>query len=105
MKNLINAAAFIRGNTVNDKRKKSINGVLIVREKSVLTKRTFIHLLLLYWYNINEKRIYVIDITFGINESIYSGNEQQKVYYNLAGAKAKQNVASQIFTRDIPRLL
>ena len=28
----------------------------------------------------NEKRIYVIDITFGINESIFSGNEQQKVY-------------------------
>ena len=31
---------------------------------------------------INEKRIYVIDITFSINEStIFSGNEQQKVYY------------------------
>ena len=30
---------------------------------------------------VNEKRIYVIDITFGINESIFSGNEQQKVYY------------------------
>ena len=29
---------------------------------------------------INEKRIYVIDITFSINESIFSGNEQQKVY-------------------------
>ena len=29
---------------------------------------------------VNEKRIYVIDITFGINESIFSGNEQQKVY-------------------------
>ena len=28
---------------------------------------------------VNEKRIYVIDITFGINESIFSGNEQQKV--------------------------
>ena len=28
---------------------------------------------------INEKRIYVIDITFSINESIFSGNEQQKV--------------------------
>ena len=26
-----------------------------------------------------EKRILVIDITFGINESIFSGNEQQKV--------------------------
>ena len=30
---------------------------------------------------INEKRIYVIDITFSINESIFSGNEQQKVYF------------------------
>ena len=30
---------------------------------------------------VNEKRIYVIDITFGINESIFSGNEQQKVYF------------------------
>ena len=29
---------------------------------------------------INEKRIYVIDITFSINGSIFSGNEQQKVY-------------------------
>ena len=29
---------------------------------------------------VNEKRIYVIDITFGINESIFSSNEQQKVY-------------------------
>ena len=28
---------------------------------------------------VNEKRIYVIDITFGINESIFYGNEQQKV--------------------------
>ena len=27
---------------------------------------------------VNEKLIYVIDITFGINESIFSGNEQQK---------------------------
>jgi len=25
---------------------------------------------------VDEKRIYVIDITFGINESIFSGNEQ-----------------------------
>ena len=30
---------------------------------------------------VNEKLIYVIDITFGINESIFSGNEQQKDYY------------------------
>ena len=28
---------------------------------------------------VNEKLIYVIDITFGTNESIFSGNEQQKV--------------------------
>ena len=28
---------------------------------------------------VNEKRIYVIDITFGTNEGIISGNEQQKV--------------------------
>ena len=28
---------------------------------------------------VNEKRIYVIDITFGTNKSIFSGNEQQKV--------------------------
>ena len=32
---------------------------------------------------INKKRIYVIDITFSINESIFSGNEQQKVYLSL----------------------
>ena len=30
---------------------------------------------------VNEKRIYVLDITSGINESIFFGNEQQKVYY------------------------
>ena len=29
---------------------------------------------------VNEKRIYVIDKTFGVNESIFSANEQQKVY-------------------------
>ena len=29
---------------------------------------------------VNEKRTYVIDITFGINKSIFSGNEQEKVY-------------------------
>ena len=28
---------------------------------------------------VNEKLIYIIDITFGINERIFSGNEQQKV--------------------------
>ena len=28
---------------------------------------------------VNEKRIFVIDITFVINESIFSDNEQQKV--------------------------
>ena len=28
---------------------------------------------------VNKKLIYVIYITFGINESIFSGNEQQKV--------------------------
>ena len=28
---------------------------------------------------VNEKRIYVIDTAFGINESIFSDNEQQKV--------------------------
>ena len=28
---------------------------------------------------VNEKLIYVIDITFGTNESIFYGNEQQKV--------------------------
>ena len=32
---------------------------------------------------VNEKRIYVIDITFGTNESIFSGNEQQKVYISV----------------------
>ena len=30
---------------------------------------------------VKEKRNYVIDITFVINESIFCGNEQQKVYY------------------------
>ena len=34
---------------------------------------------------VNEKRIYVIDITFGTNEGIFSGNEQQKVYFVLHG--------------------
>ena len=29
---------------------------------------------------VNENLIYVIDITFSINASILSGNEQQKVY-------------------------
>ena len=29
---------------------------------------------------VNEKLIYVIDITCGINESTFSSNEQQKVY-------------------------
>ena len=28
---------------------------------------------------VNEKLIYVIDLTFGKNESVYSSNEQQKV--------------------------
>ena len=32
---------------------------------------------------VNEKLIFAIDITFGINESIFSGNEQQKVYYRF----------------------
>ena len=32
---------------------------------------------------VNEKPIFAIDITFGINESIFSGNEQQKVYYRF----------------------
>ena len=30
---------------------------------------------------VNEKLIYVIGITFGINESIFSGNEQQEMYF------------------------
>ena len=29
---------------------------------------------------VNENLIYITDITFGITESILSGNEQQKVY-------------------------
>ena len=29
---------------------------------------------------VNEKLIYVIDITFGVNESVFSDNEQQKVF-------------------------
>ena len=33
---------------------------------------------------VNEKRIFVIDITFVINESIFSDNEQQKVYMALS---------------------
>ena len=32
------------------------------------------------YFRVNEKVIYVIDITLGINESIFSSNEQQKVY-------------------------
>ena len=32
------------------------------------------------YFRVNEKLIYFIDITFGINESIFSGNEQQEVY-------------------------
>ena len=30
-------------------------------------------------YSRVEKCLYIIDITFGINENIYSGNEQQKL--------------------------
>ena len=33
---------------------------------------------------VDENLIYVVDITFGINESILSGNEQQKVYLLVA---------------------
>ena len=28
---------------------------------------------------VNEKHLYINDITFGINENIYSGNEQPKL--------------------------
>ena len=45
--------------------------------------------LMKYILSVNEKRIYVIDITFGINESIFSGNEQQKVYMNITSNKIK----------------
>lgn len=38
---------------------------------------------------VNEKRIYFIDITFGINESIFSGNEQQKVYTHTPHRQCK----------------
>ena len=41
---------------------------------------------------VNEKRIYIIDITFGINESIFSGNEQQKVYCERLNFRFAQNV-------------
>ena len=45
---------------------------------------------------VNEKRIYVIDITFGINESIFSGNEQQKVYScrRIGDRKKRENHAT-----------
>ena len=45
---------------------------------------------------VNEKRIYVIDITFGINESIFSGNEQQKVYCILSFQMAQQRFSLQL---------
>ena len=47
---------------------------------------------------INEKRIYVIDITFSINESIFSGNEQQKVYMYLY-------FADSVTFKDIPSFI
>ena len=43
----------------------------ILNESSINTNEMF--------SRVNEKRIYVIDITFCINESIFSGNEQRKV--------------------------
>ena len=42
-----------------------------------------------------EKRVYVIDITFCINESIFSGNEQQKVYRDY-GNCANESLCSTI---------
>ena len=47
----------------------------------MLLKDTFKRLTNEMYSRVNEKLIYLIDITFGINESIFSGNEQQKVYF------------------------
>ena len=44
--------------------------------------------------SVNEKRIYVIDITFGINESIFSGNEQQKVESFLQFSKEDKKLTA-----------
>ena len=54
-----------------------------VCELMLLNIDTYSNILIESSINTNEmyeKLIYVIDITFGINESIFSGNEQQKVY-------------------------
>ena len=44
-------------------------------------------------YSRVEKHVYLIDITFGINESIFSGNEQQKVLSrnNIPNANSYRN--------------
>ena len=58
-----------------------------VCQLTLLNIDTYSNILIESWINtnemfsrVNEKRIYVNDISFGINESIFSGNEQQKVY-------------------------
>ena len=71
----------------------SIKFPLIMSERAfvcqltLLNIDTYSNILIESWINtnemfsrVNEKRIYVIDITFGVIESIFSGNEQQKVY-------------------------
>ena len=48
------------------------------------------------YFRVNEKLIYVINIIFGINESIFSGYEQQKVYWRSV---------CKILANDDPKIL
>ena len=59
-----------------------------VCQLTLLNIDTYSNILIESSINTNEvysrvKLIYVIDITFGINESTFSGNEQQKVVSSL----------------------
>ena len=55
------------------------------------------------YFRVNEKRINIIDITFGINESIFSGNEQQKMEYKLQAKLLGHNLFR--CWRKIPSIL
>ena len=46
---------------------------------------------------VNENLIYVIDITFGINESILSGKEQQKMYFRAWAWNSATFFGGQVF--------
>ena len=52
-----------------------------VCQLTLLNIDTYSNILIESSINTNEKLIYVINITFGISEGIFSGNEQQMVYF------------------------